>query len=32
MLSGECITPLTVLPESAIALVVALMSCFLNSL
>lgn len=32
MLSGECITSLAALPQIAIALVAALMSCFINSL
>ncbi len=31
MFPGERITPLTALPETAIALVVVLISCFINS-
>ena len=31
MLPGECITPLTALPETTIALVFVLISCFINS-
>ncbi len=31
MLAGECITPLTALPQFAIVLVVELISCFINS-
>lgn len=32
MLAGECITPLTALPQIAIVLVVELISCVINSL